>query len=176
MMRPVLRNVGKSCADASNLIPRMKPNTTPRQAVLEQIWNSKGYDDLWNIMGSDAAARAGDIAPELLRQADDCRQLNPDLASRLGQMAKAVTEVHTCVDQFAAATNMADLLKVHTSYAFAYTGKFNRILGGFWSDALKSGDQARIEQSSQRAQTSAKRLCRCPRNGRPKRKGRESLD
>lgn len=117
---------------------------TPRQAVLEQIWNSKGYDDLWNIMGSEAAARAGDIAPELLRQADDCRQLNPDLASRLGQMAKAVTEVHTCVDQFSAATNMADLLKVHTSYAFAYTGKFNRILGGFWSDALKSGDQARI--------------------------------
>jgi hypothetical protein len=117
---------------------------TPRQAVLQKIWGSKGYDDLWNLMGRESAARAADIAPELLREADECRQLNPDLASRLEQMGHAVSQVHMCVDQFAAVINMAELLNVHKSYEFTWTSKFNLILGGFWSDALKSGDQLRI--------------------------------
>jgi hypothetical protein len=83
---------------------------TPRQAVLQKIWGSRGYDDLWELMGRESAARAADIAPELLREADACRQLNPDLASRLEQMGHAVSQVHKCVDQFAAVTNMAELL------------------------------------------------------------------
>lgn len=96
-------------------------------------------------MGRESAARETDIAPELLREADACRQLNPDLASRLEQMGGAVTQVHMCVDQFAAVTSIAELVNVYKSYEFTWTGKFNRILGGFWSDALKSGDQSRIQ-------------------------------
>jgi CHAT domain-containing protein len=123
----------------------MPTNVTPRQAVLQKIWGSRGHDDLWELMGRESAARAADIAPELLREADACRQLNPDLASGLEQMGHAVSQVHMCVDQFAAVTNMAELLNVHKSYEFTWTGKFNLILGGFWSDALQSGDQPRIQ-------------------------------
>lgn len=122
----------------------MSSNITPRQAVLQKIWGSRGYDDLWELMGQESAARAADIGPELLREADACRQLNPDLASRLEQMGHAVSQVHMCVDQFAAVTNMAELLNVHKSYEFTWTGKFNLIVGGFWSDALRIGDQLRI--------------------------------
>jgi hypothetical protein len=108
----------------------MPTDKTPRQVVLEKIWGSRGYDDLWILMGREPAARATDIVPELLREADACRQLNPDLASRLEQMGYAVAEVHMCVDQFAAVTNMLELLNVHKSYEFTWTAKFNLILGG----------------------------------------------
>jgi len=60
-------------------------------------------------------------------------------------MGHAVSHVHMCVDQFATVTNMAELLNVYKSYEFTWTGKFNLILGGFWSDALQRGDQPRIQ-------------------------------
>ncbi len=96
-------------------------------------------------MGREPAARAADIATELLHEADACRQINPNLAGRLEEMGQAVAQVHTCVDRFAAVTNMAELLDVHKSYEFTWTKKFNLILGGFWSDALSSADVLRIQ-------------------------------
>ena len=123
----------------------MPSNSSPRQTVLQKLWNSTGQDDVWNLMARESAARAADISPELLREADDCRQVNPNLAERLEAIGEEVARVNTSVDRFAAITGMADLLELNKSYEFSWLGKFNRILGGYWADALRSGDQQRIQ-------------------------------
>ncbi len=79
----------------------MPNDISPRQAVLEKIWNSKGHRDVWILMADDSAARATDIGPELFKEAETCRQFNADLAGRLEEMSKEVNRVHACVDQFA---------------------------------------------------------------------------
>lgn len=55
-------------------------------------------------MAREPAARAADIAPELLREADACRQINPNLADRLEAIGLEVRRVNTSVDRFAAVT------------------------------------------------------------------------
>ena len=96
-------------------------------------------------MANDPAARAADIGPELFREAEACRQFNADLAGRLEAMGKEVNRVHRCVDQFAAAKNIADLTAVYQACDYAYFDKFHQILGGFWTDARASGNLQRID-------------------------------
>jgi CHAT domain-containing protein len=96
-------------------------------------------------MIQESSARATDIAPELLREADACRHVNTNLAGKLEEMAEEVSRVQTCVQQFATAKTIADLLGAYQTYEFAYSDKFHLILGGFWTDALRSGNPQTIE-------------------------------
>ena len=109
----------------------MPTNMTQRQAVLAKIWESQGPQDLWKLMIQESSARATDIAPELLREADACRHVNTNLAGKLEEMAEEVSRVQTCVQQFATAKTIADLLGAYQTYEFAYSDKFHLILGGF---------------------------------------------
>lgn len=96
-------------------------------------------------MIKESLARAQDVAPELLREADACRYVNTNLAGKLEEMAAEVSRIQTCVQQFVTAKTMADLLGAYQTYEFAYSDKFHLILGGFWTDALRSEDQQTIE-------------------------------
>lgn len=123
----------------------MPKNVTERQEVLVKIWESKEPRDLWKLMIEESSARATDIAPELLREAEACRDVNIDLADKLETIAQEVSRIHTCVRKVATAKTIADLLGAYRTYDFAYSDKFHLILGGFWSDALRSGDSQAIE-------------------------------
>lgn len=123
----------------------MSHDSSPRQVVLQQLWNSTGKDDVWDVMAREPAARVADIALELVSEADDCRLVNPNLAERLEAIGEEVARVNTSVDRFASITGMADLLELYRSYELSWLGKFNRILGGYWADVLRSGDQQRIQ-------------------------------
>ena len=79
----------------------MPHDSSPRQAVLQQLWNSTGKDDVWDVMAREPAARVADIAPELLSEADDCRLVNPNLAERIEAIGEEVARVNTSVDDFA---------------------------------------------------------------------------
>ncbi len=122
----------------------MPNDISSRQAVLVKIWNSKGHRDVWILMANDSAARDADIGLELFREAEACRQFNANLADRLEEMGKEVRRIHACVDQFAAAKDMADLVEVYRACDYAYFDKFHQILGGFLTDARTSGDLQRI--------------------------------
>jgi hypothetical protein len=123
----------------------MPNEMSPRQAVLEKIWNSKGHRDVWILLATEPAARAADIGPELLKEAEACRQFNADLAGRLEEMSSEVNRIHACVDRFAAAKNMTDLVGVYQFCDYAYFDKFPQILGGFWTDARATGNTQRID-------------------------------
>jgi len=121
----------------------MAVDISPRQRALQQIWNSRGPDDLLEIMAGESAARDPVIATELRNQSKDCAGVNQDLAERLMEMAKGVERLHEAVDQFAAVQTMADLLALHKRFPPAWLGKFNRLLGAFWGDSRKDNDTAR---------------------------------
>ncbi len=121
----------------------MFDDVTPQQKVLRQIWNSRGPNELLQIMAREPAARCRDIALELQKQSESCASFNQDLAERLAEMAGAVRRIHESIDRFAGIEGMADLLAFRKEFQLSWSGKFNRLLGAFWTDALRANDAAR---------------------------------
>jgi len=88
-------------------------------------------------------ARSADLALELRNESAACALLNPELASRLTQMANLVQQVHTSINRFAAINGIGDLLALHKDFPFCWSARFNRLLGAFWGDALRGADTER---------------------------------
>ena len=57
-------------------------------------------------------------------------------------MAGAVRRIHESIDRFAAIEGMADLLAFRKEFQLSWSGKFNRLVGAFWTDARKANDTA----------------------------------
>ncbi|HLV89421.1 MAG TPA: CHAT domain-containing protein [Candidatus Sulfotelmatobacter sp.] len=123
----------------------MTDSISARQRILKQFWNSNGPNDVLDTMAREAGARNIDLIAELQKEATACAPLNPELASRLTQIANTVQQVHTSINRFAGISGINDLLSIHSDFPFCWTARFNRLLGAFWSDALRGSDNKRKE-------------------------------
>lgn len=123
----------------------MKNELSSRQVILRQLWNSSGPREVWEILAHESEARGIDIVAELRSESDSCALVNPDLAKHLHRIAEQVERVHESINRFVAINEMSDLLALHRDFPFCWLRHFNRLLGTFWIDALKSGNTARID-------------------------------
>src|ERR1051325_3299915 len=112
----------------------MTDGISTRQEILKQFWNSKGPNEILDVMARERAARNIDLIPELQNEAAACAALNQELANHLTQIANMVQQVHASINRFAVIDGMGDLLSLHKDFPFCWTARFNRLLGAFWGD------------------------------------------